>query len=182
MGTAPTAHWRFASPALRILSPSGDGDGSCWRPRACACGSGSSRSISARSCCRPRPPSRSLRGPPSGRRSMRFRSASRCGDTQVCVIDGNVRLVPAGAGREMHLPGMNLARDYLGRPDLTAERFVANPSGELGDRMCRTGDRTRWKPSTRLRRRGAHGCLPPDEERVVGPQGAAGADRSCRGP
>ncbi|GAA1016939.1 hypothetical protein GCM10009556_060840 [Acrocarpospora pleiomorpha] len=65
------------------------------------------------------------------------------GHAKLFVLDRHGRPAPIGVAGELCIGGDRLAREYLGRPDLTAEKFVSSPYG----RIYRTGDLARWLPS-----------------------------------
>ena len=72
-------------------------------------------------------------------------------NTQVHVLDPEGKPVAVGDVGELHIAGVQVARGYHGRPDLTAERFVPDPFSERSDaRMYKSGDLARWHPDGNL--------------------------------
>lgn len=68
-------------------------------------------------------------------------------NTQLYILDSDLKLLPPGVSGELHISGVGLGRGYLNQPELTKEKFISNPFSDDPDSlMYRTGDLCRWLP------------------------------------
>ena len=73
-------------------------------------------------------------------------------NTEVWVLDRQMQLVPVGVAGELFISGDGIAREYLGEPELTADKFVPHPySTKPGSRLYRTGDLVRYLSDGNIR-------------------------------
>ncbi|WP_330228350.1 amino acid adenylation domain-containing protein [Nocardia sp. NBC_00508] len=98
-------------------------------------------------------------------------------DTEMLVLDEQLRPVPPGVVGELYVSGVQLARGYVAAPGSTAERFVANPEGPAGERMYRTGERVRWSNDGELIHLGRLADTSLDGIHVTTGTGEAGGGR-----
>jgi acyl-CoA synthetase (AMP-forming)/AMP-acid ligase II len=71
-------------------------------------------------------------------------------NTTIHIVDRHQRTLPVGVAGELLIGGAGVVRGYLARPELTAERFIADPASSSGERLYRTGDLARWLPTGEL--------------------------------
>lgn len=72
-------------------------------------------------------------------------------NTRIYILDEDLRQVPIGAAGELHIGGTGLAKGYLNRPELTAEKFIVHLfNDEPGARLYKTGDLARWLPDGQI--------------------------------
>jgi amino acid adenylation domain-containing protein len=118
-------------------------------------------------------------------RDVKSRSGSLIGvplpDLEVYLLDQHLNPVPTGATGEIFVGGAGLSRGYFNRPELTAQRFVANPFGREGERLYRSGDLARALSEGELEYRGradnqlkvrGYRIEPAEIETVLGEHGA----------